>query len=155
MLLRTLPADPAKSRNAQGVEKEKFKQRWVWAPGPGLTLALADVTSFSWGWWSRIPQLELLDPQGRAGQGGEQTRCGHDCACVCVHEHTCVHICGDEEESRDTVAVFCAFLIQGVLTLVKQNQFKKCRCVGSTLMCRYQHQYFYKAHQVTLMSNEG
>ena len=147
MLLRTLPADPAKSHNAQGVEKEKFKQRWVWAPGPGLTLALADVTSFSLGWWSRIPELELPDPQGRAGQGGEQTRCGH--------EHMCVYVCGDEEGRRDTVAVFCAFLIQGVLTLVNQNHFKKCRCLGSTLTCRYQHQYFYKARQVTLMSNEG
>ena len=70
--------------NAQGVEREKFKQRWVWAPGPGLTLAFADVISFSLGWWSRIPELELPDPQGRAGQGGEQSRCGHDPVCVCV-----------------------------------------------------------------------
>ena len=74
--------------NAQGVEREKFKQRWVWAPGPGLTLAFADVISFSLGWWSRIPELELPDPQGWAGQGGELSRCGHDpmCVCVCVCE---------------------------------------------------------------------
>lgn len=57
---------------------------------PRLTLALADVTSFSLGWWSRIPELELPDPQGRAGQGGEQTRCGHEHVCICARARVCI-----------------------------------------------------------------
>ena len=51
---------------------------------------------------------------------------------------------------------FGALIIPGVLTATltaNQNHFKKRRCLGSTLTCRYQ--YFYKALQVTLVSNQG
>lgn len=98
LLWRALTTDLVENWQCSGSQKSRNSNNHVSALGHGMTFAFSDVTYFSLGWWSRIPELELPDPQGRAGNR----------QVVCVS--TYMNVCGErgEEEGRGNMTYICA-----------------------------------------------